>query len=119
MDIVDLKTTDFEIVFSNDYNEKLVVGYDANKKQFFIDRKNAGVSKFHEGFAAVATAPRFAEDAKMDLTILLDKTSIELFTDGGCTVMTALFFPTHPYTKWKIVSKEKIASGSLKLFSLK
>lgn len=119
MDIVDLKATDFEIVFSNEFNEKLIVGYDADKKLFFIDRKNAGVSKFHEGFATVATAPRFAEDAKMDLTILLDKTSIELFTDGGRTVMTALFFPTHPYTKWKIVSKEKIASGSLKLFSLK
>lgn len=119
MDTVDLKATDFEIVFSNEFNEKLIVGYDADKKLFFIDRKNAGVSKFHEGFAAVATAPRFAEDAKMDLTILLDKTSIELFADGGRTVMTALFFPTHPYTKWKIVSKEKIASGSLKLFSLK
>ena len=119
MDIADFKATDYEIVFSNDYNEKLVVGYDAHKKQFFIDRKNAGVSKFHEGFAAVATAPRFAEDAKMELTILLDKTSVELFADGGRTVMTALFFPTHPYTKWKIVSKEKIASGSLQLFSLK
>lgn len=119
MDIAGLKATDYEIVFSNDYNEKLVVGYDAHKKQFFIDRKNAGVSKFHEGFAAVATAPRFAEDAKMDLTILMDKTSVELFADGGRTVMTALFFPTHPYNKWKIVSKEIISSGSLKLFSLK
>jgi fructan beta-fructosidase len=119
LDIADLKATDYEIVFSNDYNEKLVVGYDANKKQFFINRKNAGVSKFHEGFAAVATAPRFAEDATMDLTILLDKTSVELFADGGRTVMTALFFPTHPYTKWKFVSKEKIASTSMKLFSLK
>ncbi len=119
IDIADLKATDFEIILSNAFNEKIVVGYDANKKQFFIDRKNAGVSKFHDGFAAVATAPRFADDAKMDLTILLDKTSVELFADGGRTVMTALFFPTHPFTNWKVYSKEMVQPSAMNLFSFK
>ncbi len=119
IDIAELKVSDFEIVLSNAFNEKLVVGYDANKKQFFIDRKNAGVSKFYEGFAAVATAPRFADDATMDLTILLDKTSVELFADGGRTVMTTLFFPTHPFTNWKVYSKEMIQPSAMNLFSFK
>jgi fructan beta-fructosidase len=115
----DLKATDFEIVFLNDYNEKLIVGYDADNKQFFVDRSKAGVANFHTTFASKSTAPRIAEASIMDFSLLLDKTSVEIFADGGRTVMTALFFPTHPYTKWKMVSKEKIASGSLKLFSLK
>lgn len=119
IDIADLKATDFEIVLSNAFNEKLVVGYDANKKQFFIDRKSAGVSKFHDGFAAVATAPRFADDAKMDLTILLDKTSVELFADGGRTVMTALFFPRHPFTNWKVYSTEIVQPSAMNLFVFK
>jgi len=55
----------------------------------------------------------------MDLSILLDKTSIELFADGGRTVMTALFFPTFPYTKWEIKSKEKMPSSYMKLYSFK
>jgi fructan beta-fructosidase len=115
----DLKATDFEIVFLNDYNEKLIVGYDADNKQFFVDRSKAGVANFHTTFASKSTAPRIAEASIMDFSLLLDKTSVEIFADGGRTVMTALFFPTHPYTKWKMVSMEKIASGSLKLFSLK
>lgn len=119
IDIADLKATDFEIVLSNAFNEKLVVGYDANKKQFFIDRKNAGVSKFHDGFAAVATAPRFMDDATMDLTILLDKTSVELFADDGRTVMTTLFFPTHPFTNCSLQSKEGIYIKALDTFSFK
>ena len=119
IEFADLKATDFEIVLSNAFNEKLVIGYDANKKQFFVDRKNAGVSKFYEGFAALATAPRFADDATMDLTILLDKTSVELFADGGRTVMTALFFPTHPFTNWKVYSKEMIQPSAMNLFSFK
>jgi fructan beta-fructosidase len=119
IDIKDAKTKDFEIVLSNTYNEKLIVGYHADKKQFYIDRTKAGVSNFNKGFAAVAVAPRLSNATNMDLSILLDKTSIELFADGGRTVMTALFFPTHPYTKWEIISKEKIAPDSINLYSFK
>lgn len=119
MDLSILKATDFEIVLSNEYNEKLVVGYDAHKKQFYVDRKNAGVSKFYDGFASVATAPRFVDDSNLDLTILLDKTSVELFADEGRTVMTALFFLTHPYTNCTLQSKEGVQLKSMHLFSFK
>jgi fructan beta-fructosidase len=119
IDLKDMKVTDFEIVLSNTYNEKLVVGYHADKKQFYIDRTKAGVSNFNQGFAAVAVAPRLSFAMNMDLSILLDKTSIELFADSGRTVMTALFFPTFPYTKWEIKSKEKMPSSNMKLYSFK
>jgi fructan beta-fructosidase len=119
LDIKDMKVTDFEITFSNTYNEKLIVGYHDDKKQFYIDRTKAGVSNFNEGFDAIAIAPRLSNATNMDLSILLDKTSIELFADGGRTVMTALFFPTFPYTKWEITSKEKMPSSSINLYSFK
>lgn len=119
IDINDTKTTDFEIILSNTYNEKLIVGYHAAEKQFYIDRIKAGVSNFNEGFATIAVAPRLSYAMNMDLSILLDKTSIEFFADGGRTVMTALFFSTFPYTKWEITSKEKMPSSSIKLYSKK
>jgi len=119
IDLKDMKATDFEIILSNTYNEKLIVGYHADKKQFYIDRIKAGVSNFNPGFATVALAPRLSFTMNMDLSILLDKTSIELFADGGRTVMTALFFPTFPYTKWEIKSKEKMPSSYMKLYSFK
>jgi fructan beta-fructosidase len=119
IDLKEMKAVDFEIILSNTFNEKLVVGYHADKKQFYIDRTKAGVSNFNDGFAAVAVAPRLSFATNMDLSILLDKTSIELFADGGRTVMTTLFFPVHPNTKWEIKSKEKIALNSIKLYSFK
>ena len=119
IDLKEMKSVDFEIILSNTFNEKLIVGYHADKKQFYIDRTKAGLSNFNEGFAAVAVAPRLSNATNMDLSILLDKTSIELFADGGRTVMTALFFPTSPYTKWEIASKEKMAPDFIKLFSFK
>ncbi len=119
IDLEILKATDFDLVFSNAFNEKLIVGYDAVKKQFFIDRRNAGVSNFYEGFAAMATAPRFVADAKMDLSLLIDKTSVELFADGGRTVMTALFFSTHPFTNCNLQTKEGVSLTSMNLFSFR
>ena len=119
IDLKEMKAADFEIILSNTFNEKLIVGYHADKKQFYIDRTKAGVSNFNKGFAAVAVAPRLSNTTNMDLSILLDKTSIELFADGGLNVMTALFFPVHPYTKWEIKSKEKMAPDAIKLYSFK
>ena len=119
IDLKEMKATDFEIILSNTFNEKLIVGYHAAKKQFYIDRTKAGVSNFNDGFAAVAVAPRVSNTKNMDLSILLDKTSVELFADGGRTVMTSLFFSTFPYTKWEITSKEKMPSSSIKLYSIK
>ncbi|MFM7721253.1 MAG: glycoside hydrolase family 32 protein [Sediminibacterium sp.] len=119
IDFKDIKAVDFEITLSNISNEKLILGYHADKEQFYIDRTKAGISNFKEGFASVAVALRLSNTTKIDLSILLDKTSIELFADGGRTVMTALFFPTSPYTKWEIKSKEKRAPESIKLYSFK
>jgi len=109
----------FEIVLSNDFNEKLIIGYDSTKIQYYIDRSQAGIANFNEGFATVAVAPRLSGGIILNWSILIDKTSIELFADGGRTVMTALFFPTSPYTKWKIKSKEKMPSSYMKLYSFK
>ncbi len=119
IELKDVKATDFEIIFSNAYNEKLVVGYHADKKQFYVDRTNAGISNFNTGFAAVAIAPRLSTYSNMDLSILLDKTSIELFADGGRTAMTALFFPTHSFTNWKMNSKSTLSPTSMKVYSFR
>lgn len=115
IDLATLQSGDFELVLSNDFNERVIIGYNTFKKQFYIDRKNAGLNKFNEGFAAIATAPRFTEDPKMDLTIIFDKTSIELFADAGRTVMTTLFFPTHPFTHCFLQSKDNISFEKLDL----
>jgi fructan beta-fructosidase len=119
IDLSAFQPKSFEIVLSNDFNEKLIIGYDSTKIQYYIDRSQAGVSNFNEGFATVAVAPRLSGGIMLNWSILIDKTSIELFADGGRTVMTALFFPKHPYTKCILQSKNGIGLNSLNLFSAK
>lgn len=87
-------------LLSNDLGEQLEFGFDPEKQQFYIDRTKAGKSDFSEKFAShISYAPRFSKDSEIQGSIILDKTSIELFWDNGLTVMTELFFPNAPFNK--------------------
>jgi fructan beta-fructosidase len=88
-----------EWVVSNDKNEQLVIGYRSNSKQFYINRKASGIVSFSDKFPMEAIAPRITNASTIHLDFVFDKTSVELFADGGLTVMSCLFFPTQPYNK--------------------
>ena len=47
--------------------------------------------------AAVTAAPA-ETDGEMTLRLFFDRTSVEIFGNGGEFVMTNLIFPTEPYT---------------------
>lgn len=94
----------FTITLSNALGEKLLIGYDKTANQYFIDRTNSGKTDFHKDFAKKHTAPRLSQKTKWDLTIIVDDASIELFADGGLSVMTEIFFPNAPYSDISIQS---------------
>ncbi|MGB1448622.1 MAG: glycoside hydrolase family 32 protein [Flavobacteriaceae bacterium] len=87
-------------VLSNELGEELAFGFDSTKQQFFIDRTKAGKKDFSEKFASHRSyAPRFSNSPRIKGTMILDKTSIELFWDDGLTVMTEVFFLNSAFTK--------------------
>ena len=100
------KGSDFSITLSNSLRQKLVIGFDAGKSQYFIDRTQSGKVDFQKDFAGIHTAPRFAQNQSIDLTLIIDNASVELFADDGLTVMTSIFFPDENYTDIKIDSKD-------------
>ena len=95
----------FSISLSNTIGEHLDFGYDSLSNQFFIDRSAAGVHDFNAGFAQKHMAPRIATSPTTGVSVIIDKTSIEIFADNGRTVMTDIFFPTVPFTKISMQSR--------------
>jgi fructan beta-fructosidase len=110
---------DFSLIISNDEGEELVIGYDKKQNQYFIDRSKSGKTDFHKEFAAKHVAPRLTGNAKMDLTLVIDVSSVELFADGGLTVMTSIFFPNSPYNQMHIQSDGGILLKKLEFIGLK
>lgn len=92
------KAENFELVFSNRLGDTLKVGLDEKKAEYYIDRGQAGDMSFANGMAPVLRAPKRIKDPA-SLQIILDRNSIEIFADGGLTVMTALFNPSGAFDK--------------------
>lgn len=70
------------------------IGYDAGKGTLFVDRTRSGYADFSEWFAGVHTAPLQPSAAgQIDLRIILDRSSVEVFGGDGEAVITDLIFP--------------------------
>jgi len=110
---------DFSLIVSNDMGEELIIGYDKKQHQYFIDRSKSGKTTFQKEFAARHVAPRFTDRAKMNISLLIDASSVELFADDGLTVMTAIFFPSKPYHQIHIESPDNILIKKLEYINLK
>lgn len=72
----------------------VVLGYDANNRQLFLDRRMAGLTDFSPDFPGIFQVPLPSEGLEeFDLEIFFDRYSLELFTSGPCRVLSALVFP--------------------------
>ena len=119
LDISLVKINNFTLELSNEMGEKLVIGYDKKMNQYFIDRTTSGKTDFQNGFAAKHSAPRFTDNPKMTISIIIDESSAEVFADDGLTVMTEIFFPEKPYNQIHLLSNENISFTKLRYTGLK
>lgn len=103
----------FLITLSNSLKQRLIIGFDQSNNEFFIDRTESGNVGFEKGFAKKNTTPRFSKAQQSDITLIIDNASVELFADGGLSVMTEIFFPGENYSSITFQSKEKLNIKSL------
>lgn len=115
----DCKKFGFEIAASSDSNQKTVVAYDASEKVLYIDRTQSGTVNFDPKFAGVHKAPIKLKEGKLKLRLFVDTSSVEVFANGGSTVLTDRIFPDPKSTGLKFFSEGGTAViNSIKLFPL-
>ncbi len=110
---------DFAIRLANMQGEELVVGYNKQQNNFFIDRSHSGKVDFYKDFGAVYHAPRFRNSQSIKLTLVVDVGSIELFADDGLTVMTSVFFPNEAFSQLKFAAKDSVGINKLEYVKMK
>ncbi|MEM9326763.1 MAG: glycoside hydrolase family 32 protein, partial [Bacteroidota bacterium] len=105
----DVSNTGFgwELLFENELEEYISLGFDQESNQFFIDRTESGDHSFSEDFSGIQYAKRISGQSQMSLSIWIDRSSIEVFADNGTVVMTDLFFPTLPFDRWTLESGDQ------------
>ena len=110
---------DFSFVLSNKSNEKVIIGYEKSNNRFFIDRTESGNVNFNKTFPGRFYAPRISEKKSTYAEIIIDKASIEFFADDGASVMTAIFFPTIPFSNIEFKSPGKVEIKTLQCNKMK
>lgn len=81
--------TSFVLTFKGE-KEQLQIVFDRAEQELRMDRINSGQVSFSKHFASIDKMPLVQVN---DFTVIIDKTSIELFVNNGSSVMTELFYP--------------------------
>lgn len=93
----------FGFTLSNAEGDRLEIAFDLEQKQVQVDRSASGPKGFSEVFfEGPHTAPLALEQPTLDLRILLDVASAEIFANRGALNMTETFFPGSPYTELEV-----------------
>jgi fructan beta-fructosidase len=74
-------------------DEQTRIGFDARTDSVFVDRTRSGAVDFQADFAARNTAPLTPTDGRVTLHVLVDRSSVEVFANGGTRVLTHRLFP--------------------------
>lgn len=69
------------------------IGYDGGRNELFADRTHSGVTGFSPSFPARTVAPLPIGEAPLNMTILVDRSTVEVFAQGGRVAMTNLVYP--------------------------
>ncbi len=73
--------------------EETVIGFDRRAGEVFVDRTKSGQVGFSPHFAGRHATKMAIGDGPVRLHVLVDATSVEVFTDGGQIVLTEQIFP--------------------------
>jgi fructan beta-fructosidase len=76
-----------------DGEERTVVGVDTRTDSVFVDRMRSGTADFAGAFAARDAATLVSGSDRVTLRVLVDRSSVEVFAEGGTRVLTHRIFP--------------------------
>ncbi len=98
---------DFRITLGNALDEKVDVEMDSKTRSILVDRMQSGKVNFQTEFGnKMHYAPMDKlGDKSYEVSIFVDRSSLEIFVDGGLYAITEQIFPSEPFTKLVIDNK--------------
>ncbi len=95
----------FELNLLKNEGEKSILSYDVATQILTFDRTQSGNVSFNKRFSSIESMIVKPQNNQIVLTILVDKSVVEVFANGGKSVLTDLVFPTKENGQVEIVWK--------------
>ena len=117
LQINESKKTGFILTEKNGTTKKVIVGYDAVGQKLYVDCTGSeSQNKSHENL--IQSAPMKPVNGIITIQILLDKSSLEVFGNGGQRVISTMIYPDKDATGISIFSEGNAIIRSLKMWDL-
>ena len=111
---------EIKLEFKNLVNQSLEFYMNPSKNEILIDKRKSGYVDFAEQFAnSVHKMPYSPSDKEIDVRIILDWSSIEIFIDNGRYVMTEQIFPSENYNILEISSVDQTKLNKFNLNTIR
>ena len=94
--------------------KETVIGYNVEKEEMYIDRRNPGETSFNGFFSSIDCAAVKAPNHRIKFHVFVDRSSIEFFANNGEITMTSLILPDSFSKGIELFSN----GGNVKLLSL-
>ena len=88
-----------DICLLNESRESLVIRVDRAEETIAVDRHHVGQSISPPELAGTFDCPLRPALTSLDIRVVRDTTSVEVFADGGRSVLSVNFFPDKPLTR--------------------
>ncbi|HEX4489355.1 MAG TPA: glycoside hydrolase family 32 protein [Terriglobales bacterium] len=99
----------FGVRIHSDESHWTEIGFDTEKKEFYIDRTKSG-AEIAKDFPVRTKAPLIA-GRRYDMRIVVDRSSVEAYAQGGTIAMTNLIFPSPDAARVEVFPKNAKSSG--------
>ena len=107
-----------EFKISNTAGEYIAIGYNAAEHEYYTNREHSGKTGFSKDFPKRVTAKTYYTDSTVLFELYLDRSSAELFADGGKLSLTTIHFPATPYSKIELSANNSVQLISGKITEL-
>jgi fructan beta-fructosidase len=105
--------------FANSDEERIAFRINRRLRRYELDRSKSGAVGFHDRFTREQFAPIAGTGTEVSLRVFSDRSSIEIFINEGETVMTAIEFPSSPYTRVTLKANRPIELRSGAVYELR
>ncbi|APD95457.1 levanase [Alteromonas mediterranea] len=95
-------TSPVSIRLENENGEYVDIEIDQQQSTVLLGRSNSGETAFNKQFSDKQKGALTTTGDVFNVTVVIDRSSLELFIDDGTTVMTSLIFPETVYNTMRV-----------------
>jgi fructan beta-fructosidase len=103
---------------SNAAGEQVTVGLNAHPLEVFVDRRHSRNTPFHDGYPERHAGPVRWVNGRATLRIIFDRSTVEVFANGGERVISDRVFPTQPFESIEPLYHASGAASPIRLWEL-